>query len=201
MIAFNIDGTRVRATGSESDSEERYTWFEHRHRFAVWAAARAAQRGFTSVDVLREALESTSVQSVLERRDSLNTDSATFESWHRDWCRGICRYIAERGIDGATYGRAAKLVAIYLKTMVVIGPDHDSALAGVIHPPIDRLLLQNLAAAPGVDRRLRAKWRTVSWTALDERGYHELLTELRTVLTPDEPWWMLERFWTVSGRS
>jgi hypothetical protein len=35
--------------------------FEHRHRFAVWAAARAAQRGFVTVEKLRDALEATDI--------------------------------------------------------------------------------------------------------------------------------------------
>jgi hypothetical protein len=34
-----------------------YTIDIHRHNFAVWAAARAAQRGFTTVENLKAALE------------------------------------------------------------------------------------------------------------------------------------------------
>jgi hypothetical protein len=34
-----------------------YDAFQHRHNFAVWASARAAQRGFTDVATLKEALD------------------------------------------------------------------------------------------------------------------------------------------------
>ena len=34
-----------------------YTEFQHQHNFSVWAGARAAQRGFTNVELLRDALE------------------------------------------------------------------------------------------------------------------------------------------------
>ena len=43
-----------------------YDLSEHRHRFAIWAAARASQRGFTTVENLRNALESTDIQDVLK---------------------------------------------------------------------------------------------------------------------------------------
>jgi len=41
-----------------------YDLAEHRHRFAVWAAARAAQRGFTTVKNLRAALQAADIRAV-----------------------------------------------------------------------------------------------------------------------------------------
>lgn len=169
-----------------------YDLFEHRHRFAVWAAARAAQRGFASVALLREALEATDLVDFLLGPGSLETGAATFDALHRRWCSAIVDFLHERGIDGPAYGRAAKLVAVYLKAMIVTGPHPDSRLASVAHPPIDRILLKNVSAATRSPR-----WRTLAWTQLDERSYYELIAEFRVLLPEQEPFWKLERYWTV----
>jgi hypothetical protein len=50
----------IRSKATEPQKRE-YDVFEHRHRFAVWAAARAAQRGFVTVEKLRDALEATDI--------------------------------------------------------------------------------------------------------------------------------------------
>jgi hypothetical protein len=176
-----------------------YDYFEHCHRFAVWASARAAQRGFTSVDNLRDALESTNIRACLLEPDFFDTNKYAFDVLHRQWCNTIVKFLLNKGIANATFGRAAKLVAIYLKSMVVVGAHSQTPLAAVAHPPIDRLLLQKLASAKISDHK--SLWTKTSWTKLDEKGYYELLTTLRTVLHESEPWWMLEQYWTVTNDS
>lgn len=177
-----------------------YDLFEHRHRFASWAAARAAQRAFASVDILRAALEETDLADFLRQPASVRTDTATFERHHRRWCSTILGVLEENGVPGATYGRAAKLVAVYLKSMVVLGPASGSPLSAVIHPPIDSLLLENLAAS-GLAPSYAPRWRRLRWTRLDEPAYYELIAELKTVLRDGEPFWKLEEYWTVSRNS
>lgn len=39
-----------------------YDVFEHRHRFARWAAARAAQRGFATTETIVDALDATRIR-------------------------------------------------------------------------------------------------------------------------------------------
>ncbi len=176
-----------------------YSYFEHRHRFAVWAGARATQRAFTSVKNLRDALEQTNVRNFLEVPDSFNVNADQFESKHREWCNSIVDFLSERGVKNATYGRAAKLIAIYLKSMVVLTEHSASNLATVTHPPIDRILLQNLAASQEIKSQYKASWRIATWTTLNECDYYELIAELRSVLPAPEPWWKLERYWTVTN--
>ena len=120
---------------------------EHRHRFAVWAAARAAQRGFTTVRNLRDALQATDIRETLAAPGTLQISAAQFDVLHRGWCSSICSNLIARQISKTTYGRAAKLVAVYLKAIVILGEACDSALAHNMHPPIDRILLQTLAAS------------------------------------------------------
>lgn len=176
-----------------------YTLFEHRHRFAVWAGARAAQRAFTSVENLRDALEATGIRAFLERPESLQVDGSIFETHHREWCTQIVEFLEERGVQNATFGRAAKLVAIYLKAMVVTGPHAETNLAAVAHPPIDRLLLQNLAASTNVQSSQKEGWSKIAWTRLEENEYYELIDQLRSTRVSGQPWWTLEEHWTVTN--
>jgi hypothetical protein len=178
---------------------ETYDHFEHRHRFAVWAGARAAQRAFTTVENLRDALESTTIRAFLLEPASLEIDAQSFETCHRKWCNTIVKFLSGRGIEKATFGRAAKLIAVYLKAMVVIGVHSQSRLAAVAHPPIDRVLLQNLASSPEIESPHKSKWRATTWTTLDERSYYELISELRSVVPDGEPLWKLEQYWTVTN--
>jgi hypothetical protein len=65
-----------------------------------------------------------------------------------------------------------------------------------MHPPIDRTLLQNLAASPRIESPHKAAWRTTNWTQLCESAYYGLIEQLREVLPKDVPFWMLEEFWS-----
>jgi hypothetical protein len=173
-----------------------YDITEHRHRFSVWAAARAAQRGFASVEVLRDALERSGVREFLRGSEAYQTDEERFRALHEAWCRSIVRSL-ESSHPKATFGRAAKLIAVYLKSMVVLTRP-DSVLAGIAHPPIDSILLRNIARAPEVQSPHKSAWAHLKWTQLDESSYYSLAGQLRAVIGAGEPFWKLERFWTVS---
>jgi hypothetical protein len=174
-----------------------YELFEHRHRFAAWAAARAAQRAFAEVGVMRCALEASAIVDYLRHSAAAHVDEDTFNRLHQSWCTDVLVFLRDRGLHNATYGRAAKLVAVYLKSMVVVGPQGHSELSRVAHPPIDRLLLQNLARAHRDDPRAR-RWLRTNWTQLDETSYYRLITELRALLPRREPFWKLEEHWNVT---
>ena len=175
----------------------KYTIEEHRHRFAVWAAARAAQRGFRSLKVLRAALEATDIRQVCGRAVHLRMTQAQFNKRHRAWCFAICRRLRGPG-SRAPFGRAAKLVAIYVKTTVVLAGHQRSHLASVAHPPIDRRLLAEMARKhpDHSDSRL---WRTTAWTALTFPKYRRLVESLRSVAGP-HPLWKLEAYWQPADR-
>lgn len=171
---------------------------EHRHRFSMWAAARAAQRGFTDVNRLRTALESSGVREFLRTCNLDAIDTVGFDALHRAWCRAIVASLIHGGVEKVTFGRAAKLVAVYMKSVVVIGIGCGSRLSSVAHPPIDGILLSAASRSPSVISGYKADWARVRWTTLDEESYYRLIGQLRAVLAPGEPFWMLERFWTVT---
>jgi hypothetical protein len=180
-----------------------YDMTEHRHRFAAWAAARAVQRGWGSskTEKLRNALASCGVREFVGSPESpYSIDERSFRELHRQWCRSVIESLTQQGVADATFGRAAKLVAVYLKVMVVLGPDGDCNLARVVHPPIDRTELQKVAADVG-DSPHKRLWRTVSWTQLTEENYYSLIDQLRTLIPSSHPFWTLEQYWDVADNT
>lgn len=173
-----------------------YDLSEHRHRFAVWAAARASQRGFTTVENLRHALEATDIRSAMSSPKFLQVGSLEFEDLHRSWCSSICSALNQRRTPNVTYGRAAKLVAVYLKARVIMGEGANTPLGHNMHPPIDRILLQKLAVSSRIESPHQTEWRNINWTQLDEPEYYKLIAQLREVLPRDIPFWMLEEHWS-----
>jgi hypothetical protein len=172
---------------------------QHRHRFAVWAAARAAQRGFAAdVDTLRRALEASGVVEFLDRTNLSDIDEARFDAHHLRWCRSIVDFLNNVRVPNVSFGRAAKLIAIYLKAVVVLGPGSETLFARVAHPPIDSILLRNLAASC-VGSEHRREWDQTRWTQLNEGQYYKLIEQLRQALGTQEPFWRLECFWTVTN--
>jgi hypothetical protein len=176
-----------------------YTLFTHRHRFAAWAAARAAQRGFTTVANLVDALEASGVVEFVRAVGSRRVSEKQLDKAYSLWCGRIVAHLKRRRVKNVTFGRAAKLVAVCLKAMIVIGPGARAPVARVVHPPIDRILLRGLARDPGIPRPIRREWAGLNWTTLDKRGYSRLIRQLRDCLDKGEPMWHLESYWTPTG--
>jgi len=153
-----------------------YSKYQHRHNFSVWAAARAAQRAFTDVETLRTALEASDIKSFIQEP----CGRAAFDEAHKTWCGQIIGHLQEVGISKATYGRAAKLVNVYLKSMIVLR-DLESEEADYIHPPIDRILLKSLARDESISASDRKILREIRWTKLTEKGYFDLIGVLKRI--------------------
>jgi hypothetical protein len=167
-----------------------YSIEKHKHNFAIWAAARAAQRGFASTAMVKQVLEDVDIQNEVER---LNRDTLTareFKDWHKRICDKILEKLKKRK-KNASFGRVAKLVAIYIKVVVVIGMRPDCTLAKLAHPPIDRILLKQIASKYSTLGHM-AK---LKWTQLSSEKYDEVIFQLLD-LVRDEPFWKLERFWS-----
>lgn len=180
-----------------------YDIAEHRHRFAAWAAARAAQRGWkgATVPVLKRALEQCGVTSFVQNEEWDSVTAEHYDVQHRQWCRQAICSLETAGVQESTFGRAAKLIAIYVKSFVVLGNGTETALARVAYPPIDNILLENLSKSNEIPSPHKRGWGALKWTKLDLRAHEQLIRQLRSVLSPGEPFWKLERFWTVSNQS
>jgi|ERR1035437_1672312 hypothetical protein len=138
-----------------------YTFDKHLHNYACWTAARGVQRNFTNTPNIISAIET----STLMQLDSLSINSSEeYDVFHRRCCNQLINYLKTECNIEATYGRAAKIVAIYLKTAVIVRYSGEGTLAEVAHPPIDRILLTNL----------RKNFKEIvpdkiNWTELDEK--------------------------------
>ena len=173
-----------------------YTEFKHKHNFSVWAGARAAQRGFTNVELLRDALDQCGVTDFSENLNLINNVD-DFNIKHKEWCESICDYLNEKGVQKVTYGRAAKLIAVYLKSIIVL-PNIHTPQASFIHPPIDRILLQNLSKHSAVTQENKKLLKNTNWTELDETNYLKVLQVICNIIGT-EPNWKIEEFWTITN--
>ena len=157
-----------------------YTEAQHKHNFAVWAGSRAAQRGFTRVEYLKVSLEKCGVVECAEN-NFVDMVSEEFDHKHVNWCQSICGYLNNLKIQKVSYGRAAKLIAVYLKSIIVM-PDLRSPKAAFIHPPIDRILLQHLSKKDDLDNKTKKYLKNIKWTELKKNEYFTLIYELKKII-------------------
>jgi hypothetical protein len=194
----NLNGVRRKLEAGGQSLPLDYTLSQHHHRFAEWAAARAIQRGLADVRIstISDALKISGISRVADTARKRPTTAELFDSAHRRWCRAVMGSFRAAGVGEVSYGRAAKLIAVYLKSRIVLGGHHGHAFARVIHPPIDRLLLQALSAEVRAnDRVLATRLRTANWTSLTESGYWDLIDSLRGAGLDRPAFWHVERFW------
>ncbi len=163
-----------------------YSFSEHLHNYAVWTAARAVQRGYTTTKNIKAAIDKTEL-SFLANKGGIKT-SEEFDNFHRKTANILIKQLADLVVP-TTYGRAAKIIAVYLKTSVVIRDRGKSHLSKIIHPPIDNILLTNLSKT---NRGLGLS--NIKWTQLSEKEYFELIKKLRTIQL--DSFWKLEKYWT-----
>jgi len=174
--------------------ELHYGIHQHQHRFAAWAAARAASttnRRF-AVSVGESWLVAVGLHAGLQIEQLPETAEA-FDVWHRN-----LRGALIRASDGAlSHGQAAKLLNCYLKARFITSFSTGLPAASVAHPPIDRLLLSKILEAGILEfDRARAirKLREAAWSNWNSDEYEEAIHILRSI-NPDEPFWMIEQYW------
>lgn len=172
-----------------------YTIEEHIHRYAVWTAARAASKSRlknSEVDIiittvgLREAVKALQMKTPLTE--------PIYRQWLKKKGEEIIAVVKERNWSDFktkqfSFGLAAKIISIYIKTAVVLPTNGESTLAQVAHPPIDSLLLKGINAKHQL--RLETNWSTFDW----ER-YERMINEL-FLLYPALPYWRIEDVWMV----
>ncbi|MBK7851465.1 MAG: hypothetical protein IPJ66_10105 [Bacteroidetes bacterium] len=166
-------------------SEDNYSFAEHVHRFAVWTAARAVQRNFTTTGIIRKAIEQTELQNLVFRKDINSPEQ--FDNFHKKTCDKLITEFRKQGMV-PSYGRAAKIVAIYIKTAIVIPERGKSKLSKIAHPPIDSNLLRNLDP-----KYPELKLKSRRWTSLDKDEYFDLIKKFREDF--GDCFWKIEVNW------
>jgi len=171
-----------------------YTIDLHTHRFAAWAAGRAASANGNrfSVEQGRAWLEAAGFDETFEV-GALPAPEKT-DVTHRTWRRTIIRHAAKDAKE-LSHGQAAKLINVYLKARFVCGGFSKCPSVAALHPPIDRVLLNRLIKTDFAgEKAIWRKARDTGWTKLSETEYEQLIKTLQQTLRVT-PLWMIEEHW------
>jgi hypothetical protein len=166
-----------------------YTIKEHIHRYSIWTAARASQRGLKNfkIKVLKAILENIDFKNQVEKYIKSDVNKKNYEFFHKKIANEIIKNGAELKIK-ITYGRASKIISIYLKTAIIIPNGGKGKAANIIHAPIDRILLKALSK-----EFKKTNWNKLTWTKFTETDYWILIDDLEKNKLPIN--WKLEQFW------
>jgi hypothetical protein len=176
-----------------------YNSQEHLHRFACWTAAAATRRGFVSNQIISNAIKKANLRELIDL-DTLN--KGDYQEIHEKKCDEIIEALMEEIeksnsinkkslSEKCTFGRAAKIVAIYAKTCVVLPRIHDSKyhdLISSIFPPIDSILIENLSR-----NDLLRQIKKFKWTKASKDEYNKLKQDIEEAGEPFN--WKLEVNW------
>jgi hypothetical protein len=162
-----------------------YTFDRYVHRFAIWAAARSVQKSAVGTERIAIAIEKSELPSLTGQADFASQQA--FDEWHKSSCRVITKNLKKQGIEGVTYGRAARIVSTYIKAAGIVRMGEKSNLAGYAHPVLDARLLANLKKKFPEIKSIKGKW-----TQLDEQSYDALIAKLLELDV--KPLWKLEYF-------
>jgi hypothetical protein len=195
-----LPSARTTARGrqfSDGDVSAPYSIDEHRHRFACWAASRAAsvkgcrfsvEHGRAILDVVMRSVAS----------DPKNLpELSNFDGEHAQW-RTIVISEAKTLCLPFTHGIAAKLINVYLKAMFVCGGHDNHERVSGLHPPIDAVLLKELEEKKFGGPELAHYWgqaRKIRWSKLDSGQYQAVIQNLRRANGSDVNLWKIEEYW------
>lgn len=172
---------------------------EHRHRLAAWAAATAASASkLCRFEVVQGVaiLEACGFTPTFSTPTHLPADAQALAQEHRVWREKAIAKAGELGLAGFTDGVAAKLINCYLKVIFVCGDHVSHPSVAILHPPIDRILLENLEKFNIGGKR--TKWRefkSIGWSKFNSKQYEEVISEIIKIIS-GEPLWKIERHWT-----
>lgn len=149
----------------------KYNIRTHIHLFASWAASRAAStssRNRFTVETGQKILENAAIRNFILDPNSLPNDEIKFDYLHKTWREEIINFSKKHGGKEFTHGVAAKLINIYLKGIIICGGFHNHPNARFIHPPIDSVLLGELASHNFNNKaRFWRKAKKVAWSNFD----------------------------------
>jgi len=173
-----------------------YTINQHIHLFSSWAASRAAsvKNNRFKVEIGQQILSHSYIKGLVLNPDLLPPCQIEFNEAHKTWREEIIKLSKKENMN-FTHGVSAKLINIYLKSIIICGGFHNHINAKYIHPPIDSVLLKELAS---VNFNNNGKfWRDankIAWSNFDSNQYEEVIQEIKTGLG-NNPLWEIEMFW------
>jgi hypothetical protein len=173
-----------------------YTIEEHQHRSAAWDAGRSASvKGCRfKVQQAKNILEACGFNAAFSRTEHLPSPE-NIDRTHEKWRKAIIEAANQQGLK-FTHGVAAKLINCYLKVRFVCAGQHEHERVKCLHPPIDEVLLRELAAQNvGGFRDQWRRFRQGRWSRFDSTTYQSVIDHIRQSLPPGEPLWKIEEHW------
>lgn len=173
-----------------------YSIEEHKHRFAAWAAGRAANVIGCRFKVAqgKEFLEEAGLKDVSLSIENLPSPDS-FDTKHKEWRLGVIN-AAQKHKLVFSHGVAAKIINVYLKSIFVCGNDHEDQRVKAIHPPIDSLLLDDLYKKNIGDKK--SEWnkaRKIKWSKLNSEEYEDLIGAIKSSVPENLGLWEIEESW------
>lgn len=168
---------------------------EHKHRFAAWAAGRAASVNGCrfKVEHAKTIIDAVGLRQYIENPDSLPS-AHEVDARHHQWRLAVIEAASRMGLN-FTHGIAAKLINIYFKAALVCGGYHSHELIGILHPPIDKVLLDELKRQNV--GQLSREWgiaSAVGWSNFNSDQYEKVISNIRNSM-PNVPLWQVEKYW------
>ena len=174
---------------------ENYTAAEHTHRFASWAAGRAASvKNYRfSVEKAQSWIKEVGLSDyLLNQKNALTTHS--IDDLHRTWRFDLIATALADGVQ-LTHGVAAKLINVYFKAVYVSLSTIQESWLNVLHPPIDAVLLDALYQENvGGFADFWKESKSIRWSNFDSEQYEKVIEHIKSALG-NRPLWQIEAFW------
>lgn len=183
-------------------TDQVYDFNEHCHRYACWAAARAASVSrFSNTEIANFIRLIQLREGVDQLREAGTVSHALYRGWFLIKAGALEKLMRrgrqvepglEKKLRRVSFGVAAKVISVYVKTYAVLPGKGKSLLSKFAFPPIDSFLLTKLKMnnVAGIGK--------TNWSAFGKDEYMPLIDLLRNYMG-DKPFWMIERFWDVNG--
>lgn len=182
---------------------------DHCHRLAAWAASTSASASplcrfnvETGVKILEDSgfVSSFNLNSLPSPTD--------LDRKHKAWRESVIEKskkhakVQKKGSPTTkemlnfSHGIAAKLINCYLKVRFVCGGHHDNEKVQALHPPIDAVLLKELADMNYAGKKMewRGFWQK-RWSKFDSNDYEAVIKLIRASLPQGKPLWSIEEHW------
>ena len=187
---------------------EGYDIYEHVHRFAAWAAARAAsQKGHRfSVSIGKKIIDNVELRDKIGPITHIASNAENMDIWHKGMCERIReeakKYITKKGKKiEISHGVAAKLINVYLKVALVTVSSTDKNI-GLLHPPIDSQVLKGLKKdEKGKNQKLYEFWKIKckrGWSKFTCEEYQAVIKKIRQNPDFEKQLWMVEKYFQDS---
>lgn len=184
-------------------STTQYSIEKHKHMYAKWCAAAAYGRGLAGGGnpLAFRLIEASGLDQVTgPERIEENVDE-----WQMSFMEKMKAEAASLGISDFSFGRAQKLVNIYLKTILVCGGHHHHQRVELLHPPLDSVLLKGLRTFLWKNRNAMAEARSAflaaqksqaSWTKFSKVDYVAHIDAIKLLMI-GKPLYQVEKHWNL----